>query len=599
VSVWWRGVRRARVVEVAGGRRSGSVVGWCTLRRRRRQLTRRCQPRPLPRPIPTRSWSYVDPPSPSPTQTPTWTPSGTRSNSPTPSGSLSPGASPSGTPSNSPVAAQPAGVASNVTLDDLFGWTLCHVSPYAVGVELADVLSSCTTGGSLMLACRRTGAPALSFAAWALHDDVLDDHGYGTPAPANGVWWWSFYYALAAAATAGPPPPALGSGCPSASDADTPMLCWRRYGGSLAPGGLCGGADAYYDHERLVLVAPVVGDGVYPDPSPARSATATRSATASPSASLSPGAAPSVTPSPSGAAYAPYGPQTAVPLSALTGWTPCFTGGFGSPFAVADVLAACGGPSLLMGCRPAGADTLTLAAWASRDDVTASTGNAADAVRDANGAGFYFGTASSWGFASGGDPVSRSPCDYSYYPNPDLRMCLEVYDGAVTGGYRCGSATYVYDDSTEAVWFTSDDPLPYGSPSSSATPTMTPSMTPTSSATATASSSPSGSQSPGASPSPSPTVSPVIFAPSGPQLNVPISSLVGWTQCFASGYDSSHAIASVLAACPGASLMMACRPAGSPTLQLLAWASRGDVTLDVGSGSGSSHVANGAQWYYS
>lgn len=87
----------------------------------------------------------------------------------------------------------------------------------------------------------------------------------------------------------------------------------------------------------------------------------------------------------------------------------------------------------------------------------------------------------------------------------------------------------------------------------------------------------------------------------GIKQNLPVSSLTGWTQCFADTYDQGGAtpVTTALAACKGSLLMMACRPKGSSTLQLAAYAKRADVLFDVGTSATAVHAANGVNWYFS
>ncbi|HEX2871713.1 MAG TPA: hypothetical protein VHP33_10660 [Polyangiaceae bacterium] len=85
----------------------------------------------------------------------------------------------------------------------------------------------------------------------------------------------------------------------------------------------------------------------------------------------------------------------------------------------------------------------------------------------------------------------------------------------------------------------------------------------------------------------------------GIQQNLPVSSLTGWTQCFSETYgQSSTDLGTVQKLCQGSLLMLACRPVGSPNLQLAAYAARADVLYDTGFGN-DVHNANGVGWYYS
>jgi len=88
----------------------------------------------------------------------------------------------------------------------------------------------------------------------------------------------------------------------------------------------------------------------------------------------------------------------------------------------------------------------------------------------------------------------------------------------------------------------------------------------------------------------------------GIQTNVPVAEVVanGWTQCFVNRFDDSATpLASMSAACAGARIMVACRPTGAATLQLMAEAPRADVLFDTGNGNASVHNANGTDWYFS
>jgi len=93
-----------------------------------------------------------------------------------------------------------------------------------------------------------------------------------------------------------------------------------------------------------------------------------------------------------------------------------------------------------------------------------------------------------------------------------------------------------------------------------------------------------------------------LYAPVGPQQNVPVASLSGWTQCYIDTYaNSSTSLASIQAACSQSKILMACRQTGSATLALLAWAPRTEVftvTNNTGFGQNHSHAANGSLWYF-
>jgi hypothetical protein len=90
------------------------------------------------------------------------------------------------------------------------------------------------------------------------------------------------------------------------------------------------------------------------------------------------------------------------------------------------------------------------------------------------------------------------------------------------------------------------------------------------------------------------------YLPVGPKINVPITDLSGWTQCFAADYGTSTAISTIQAACNQPLLMLAARQTSSSTLILLAAASRNDVFFDTGElNSNITHDVNGTSWYFS
>lgn len=88
----------------------------------------------------------------------------------------------------------------------------------------------------------------------------------------------------------------------------------------------------------------------------------------------------------------------------------------------------------------------------------------------------------------------------------------------------------------------------------------------------------------------------------GIQGNVPIATVLGlrWKPCFADTYaDAGTPLADILTGCPGAQLMLACRPVGDPNLTLLSHAPRSVVTADTGAANNSlSTPYNGVGWYF-
>jgi len=90
------------------------------------------------------------------------------------------------------------------------------------------------------------------------------------------------------------------------------------------------------------------------------------------------------------------------------------------------------------------------------------------------------------------------------------------------------------------------------------------------------------------------------YMPVGPQTNVVQFQVAagGWTICHTEPYDGTAALATVLAACNKANLMLACLPTGSNTYTLLAQAPRADVTFVTPIDATTVHVANGTGWYF-
>ena len=89
-----------------------------------------------------------------------------------------------------------------------------------------------------------------------------------------------------------------------------------------------------------------------------------------------------------------------------------------------------------------------------------------------------------------------------------------------------------------------------------------------------------------------------LYYPSGPQVNVDKSQLVGWQQCFSDLYgDSTSPLTGILSQCDKGLLLLAGGPTDSSTLTVLATAPRADVTFETGE-SNTPHDANGSGWYF-
>ena len=91
-----------------------------------------------------------------------------------------------------------------------------------------------------------------------------------------------------------------------------------------------------------------------------------------------------------------------------------------------------------------------------------------------------------------------------------------------------------------------------------------------------------------------------LYWQSGVQQNVPPATLQGWSQCFTGTYgDNSPALSTLIQQCSKANLLMACRPVGGATWNLVAMAPRADVLFDCGQQQNCTKQSNGVGWYYS
>ncbi len=93
-----------------------------------------------------------------------------------------------------------------------------------------------------------------------------------------------------------------------------------------------------------------------------------------------------------------------------------------------------------------------------------------------------------------------------------------------------------------------------------------------------------------------------LFWAEGPQHDLPIASLTGWTECWSGGYEAnipSLTTAILTNQCPGERLLLACKPNGADTLTLAAMGERVDVLFDTGMDQAGKHEANGVAWYFS
>ena len=91
-----------------------------------------------------------------------------------------------------------------------------------------------------------------------------------------------------------------------------------------------------------------------------------------------------------------------------------------------------------------------------RADVLFDVGNQNAGKHEANGVAWYYSDSYSWGFARGGDTVSRNSCDTAN-TNPQDRLCWHTSAGNINGGYRCGATTGLNNNAQwERLIFTSN-----------------------------------------------------------------------------------------------------------------------------------------------
>jgi hypothetical protein len=93
-----------------------------------------------------------------------------------------------------------------------------------------------------------------------------------------------------------------------------------------------------------------------------------------------------------------------------------------------------------------------------------------------------------------------------------------------------------------------------------------------------------------------------LYALFEPMTNVPEATFTsqGWTACYSDLYNNAGTpLSTILSACNKSNLMLACRPVGSATFTVAAFANRNDILTDTGAADNNvTHIANGAGWYY-
>jgi len=149
-----------------------------------------------------------------------------------------------------------SGVANDLHVTALTGWTQCYLDTYNNnGLTAAGVLAACT-GDNLMLACRPTGSGVLTVAAHAPRADVTLPTLLNTPHPANGVGWYfgdNFSWGFAAQGDA-----INQNKCDVASANGGQRVCWHTQQALALGGYRCGTAvnlNSSPSFERVVYQA--------------------------------------------------------------------------------------------------------------------------------------------------------------------------------------------------------------------------------------------------------------------------------------------------------------------------------------------------------
>jgi hypothetical protein len=145
------------------------------------------------------------------------------------------------------------------------------------------------------------------------------------------------------------------------------------------------------------------------------------------------------------------GIRTDLELSELAGWDRCHVDTFSDVSSIGAIRGSCDGANLLVACRVAGSDVLTVAAHAPRDDVFFETGTGND-LHVANEVGWYFDENWSWGFANPEDSVNRTSCDTVMDVRPEERLCFHTSGGLVASGYRCGAVPGLTSSYASDLW---------------------------------------------------------------------------------------------------------------------------------------------------
>jgi hypothetical protein len=144
--------------------------------------------------------------------------------------------------------------------------------------------------------------------------------------------------------------------------------------------------------------------------------------------------------------YEPVGPQQNVPITALRGWSLCYSDTYNVAIQaqLPNIQTACDGAKIMLACKPhANTTTISLLAWGNRSDVFFDTGAGANQGHTAGPVVWYYNGNFSWGFATAGDALNLNTCDT--HPGTD-RLCWHT--SPPDGGYRCGDTTNLNSDAS-------------------------------------------------------------------------------------------------------------------------------------------------------
>jgi PEP-CTERM motif len=157
--------------------------------------------------------------------------------------------------------------------------------------------------------------------------------------------------------------------------------------------------------------------------------------------------------------YNPFGVQTNVGLGTVTGggWTLCFSSDYGTTGqSLAGIAAACTGSQMMLAGGVTNSGTLKVLGQALESDVMFNTGNNNNNTHSANGLEWYFSNSYSWGFAPGGETVTRNSCDTTNSTSfgggsaadKARRLCWHTNGGTLDGGWRVGEVDFLNDGQT-------------------------------------------------------------------------------------------------------------------------------------------------------